>query len=416
MLKALQPPSASASRFHRFQAAGVTAIPGRAVTHTCQGPAGAGDAEKGLSSLAGSSLPSTGGQRAAARGGGCGERGCRRFVWAGSPHVPPADPCKPPQLCRQVWGAVSPHGWGSSRGLPRSQHCSPLGLYLPLPAASHQVAFTADCELLVWVQGGSCAPPACQGCPVPPARHGAGVCFGPWHARNLPGLALGSPAPRGKGPSWGVEKWGCSLGWGPALQDPSLAREAGDEVPLCPVPPCLGRRWEACTHAKVGGFLVRYQLLICPSVRLCNGGGVPSPWCVPLGCACLAWGRVPIILCRCPGASAPWAAQGGCGTCSGTMGSRRAPPPPLGSGCAGRGQAGCRYLPWGGGRGSISPCDTPQQQITGRPCLPVSPLPSLAPPLPPAHAFAQGPPGRRGGGRRQTVLGVGGVGYWLERV
>lgn len=137
-------------------------------------------------------------------------------------------------------------------------------------------------------------------------------------------------------------------------------------------------------------------------------GGVPSPWCVPLGCACLAWGRVPIILCRCPGASAPWAAQGGCGTCSGTMGSRRAPPPPLGSGCAGRGQAGCRYLPWGGGRGSISPCDTPQQQITGRPCLPVSPLPSLAPPLPPAHAFAQGPPGRRGGGRRQTVLGVGG--------
>lgn len=135
MLKALQPPSASASRFHRFQAAGVTAIPGRAVTHTCQGPAGAGDAEKGLSSLAGSSLPSTGGQGAAARGGGCGERGCRRFVWAGSPHVPPAGSCEPPQLCPRVWGAVSPHGWGSSRGL---QHCSPLGLYLPLPAASHQ--------------------------------------------------------------------------------------------------------------------------------------------------------------------------------------------------------------------------------------------------------------------------------------
>lgn len=171
MLKALQPPSASASRFHRFQAAGVTAIPGRAVTHTCQGPAGAGDAEKGLSSLAGSSLPSTGGQRAAARGGGCGERGCRRFVWAGSPHVPPAGPCEPPQLCRRVWGAVSPHGWGSSRGLPRSQHCSPLRLYLPLPAASHQFAFTADCELLVWVQGGSCAPPACP-CPSCPAWSG----------------------------------------------------------------------------------------------------------------------------------------------------------------------------------------------------------------------------------------------------
>lgn len=71
MLKALQPPSVSASCFHCFQAAGVTTIPGRAVTHTCQGPAaGAGDAEKGLSSLAGSSLPSTGGQRAAAPGQG----------------------------------------------------------------------------------------------------------------------------------------------------------------------------------------------------------------------------------------------------------------------------------------------------------------------------------------------------------
>lgn len=123
--------------------------------------------------------------------------------------------------------------------------------------------------------------------------------------QESPGLALGSPAPRGKGPSWGVEKWGCSLGWGPALQDPSLAREAGDEVLLCPVPPCLGRRWEACTHARIGGFLVRYQLLICPSVRLCSGGGGPFPMVRP-SWLCLPGMRqgphhfVSVPRCKCP--------------------------------------------------------------------------------------------------------------------
>lgn len=94
-------------------------------------------------------------------------------------------------------------------------------------------------------------------------------------ACGMPGilLALGSPAPRGKGPSWGAERRDCSLGWGLAPPHPSLAHEAGDEGLPCPVPPCLGRRWEPCAHAKVGGFLVRYQLLIGPSARLCNGGG-----------------------------------------------------------------------------------------------------------------------------------------------
>lgn len=70
--------------------------------------------------------------------------------------------------------------------------------------------------------------------------------------------------------------------------------------------PCLGRRCEACAYPKVGVFLVRHQLLIGPSAKLCNGGGVSIPPDVPpLGHACLARSRVPHHLAWVPDVSAP---------------------------------------------------------------------------------------------------------------
>lgn len=95
-------------------------------------------------------------------------------------------------------------------------------------------------------------------------------------------------------------------GGGQAPRDPSLANEPGDEGPPCPVSPCLGRRCEACAYPKVGVFLVRHQLLIGPSAKLCNGGGVSIPPDVPpLGHACLAQSRVPHHLAWVPDVSAP---------------------------------------------------------------------------------------------------------------
>lgn len=126
---------------------GVPGIPGRAVTHTCQGPAGDGDAEKGLSSLAGSSLPSTGGQRAAAPGHGEGgawggwlEALC--VGWWPPPTRSPAPTNCPSSrdVCPQIWG-YSITGRGSSRhGEGSAGEGGPQGL--PPPSAAPRCGFS----------------------------------------------------------------------------------------------------------------------------------------------------------------------------------------------------------------------------------------------------------------------------------